>query len=70
MVDVEQQEKETSQPRRWTTWLSHPHDVTAAKGWQGVSMFVSSSSTYAFLSQTEIDSFGSHNCFHEMLLRP
>ena len=57
---------ETSEPRRWTTWLSHPHDVTAAKG---VSMFVSSC-TYAFLSQTEIDSFGSHLCFHEMLSRP
>ena len=62
MVDVEQQEMETSEPGRWTTWLSHPHDVTAAKALLGVSMFVSSC-TYAFLSQTEIDSFGSGLCF-------
>ena len=73
MVNVEQQEMESRDERaldaeRGTTWLSHPHDVTAAKGSLGVSMFVSSSSTYAFLSQ--IDSFGSHLCFHETLLRP
>ena len=67
-VDVEHQEMETSEPRRWTTWLSQPHDVTAAKALLGVSesMFVSSC-TYAFLSQTEIDS---HLYFREMLLRP